>query len=150
MINVQKLKSDHAHFVERQRRIIDAEADDAGKAGVLYAHENPGYKNQTGTLTEATQYKVVRVSGRITRVKLYNRTKYAAAIDKGSKAHDIPARKAPYLVFYWHKMSRWVRTKSVRHPGTKPYRFLSNANLYAFQDLKTNLERKLSELARKF
>jgi len=151
VLNIQKLKEQHDAFSDRVRRVIDSEADDAGKAGVLYARENTGYRNRTGTLTEATQYKVVRTpGGKITRIKLFNRTPYAAAIDKGARPHVIEARRAPYLVFYWSKMSRWMRVRRVNHPGNKPYKFLSNATLHAFEDLRTNLQKKLAELAKRF
>lgn len=52
---------------------------------------------------------------------------YAYWHHEGTKPHVIAARVAPYLVFYWKKVGRVVRFKSVNHPGTKPNRFLVNA-----------------------
>lgn len=46
---------------------------------------------------------------------------------EGTEPHVITARRAPYLVFWWGKVGRIVRTKAVRHPGTKPNRYLTKA-----------------------
>lgn len=45
----------------------------------------------------------------------------------GSKPHPIVAKKAPYLHFFWEKKGRWVKTKSVNHPGTNPNNFMERA-----------------------
>lgn len=45
----------------------------------------------------------------------------------GSKPHIIAAKKAPYLHFFWEKKGRWVKTQSVRHPGTNPNNFMERA-----------------------
>lgn len=52
-------------------------------------------------------------------------TKYAAAVNDGSKPHVILPRTKPFLAFQIG--GRWVRTKRVNHPGTKPTHFFTNA-----------------------
>jgi hypothetical protein len=46
---------------------------------------------------------------------------------EGTIAHVIVPRRAKWLVFYWRKVGAVVFAKRVRHPGTKPNRFLVNA-----------------------
>jgi phage gpG-like protein len=46
---------------------------------------------------------------------------------EGTKPHPIRARNKPLLVFWWAKKQRVVRTPAVRHPGTKPNRYLTDS-----------------------
>lgn len=46
---------------------------------------------------------------------------------EGTEPHPIYARRAPFLVFWWERENRIVRTRSVNHPGTRPNRYLTNA-----------------------
>lgn len=52
---------------------------------------------------------------------------YAAALELGTRRHDIPGN--PLLA--WpperSKYNRWVVTPSVSHPGNRPYRILTDA-----------------------
>lgn len=52
-------------------------------------------------------------------------TKYAGYVDQGTKPHVIVPRTKPFLAFQID--GRWVRTKRVNHPGTKPTYFFTNA-----------------------
>ena len=52
-------------------------------------------------------------------------TKYAGYVDQGTKPHVIVPRNKPFLAFQID--GRWVRTKRVNHPGTKPTYFFTNA-----------------------
>lgn len=149
MINLGKMRRDHARFLVAQARCVEVATEEAGRDAMDHAREHTGYRNRTGTLTEANSYKVYKYKGK-SRVRIFNKQPYAAAIDKGAAPHEIKARRKPYLVFYWAKMSRWVRVKSVRHPGNKPYKFLSNATLYAFTNMQGRLARDIAEAARKF
>lgn len=45
---------------------------------------------------------------------------------EGSDPHPIHARNPNgYLKFYWKKKRRWVITRKVNHPGTKPNPYLT-------------------------
>lgn len=46
-------------------------------------------------------------------------------LNDGSKAHPITARNWPTLYFYWKKMGFWANPRSVKHPGTRPYLFVT-------------------------
>jgi hypothetical protein len=150
MLNIEKLKASHRKFEKAQTEIVSVAAEYAGQDALDYARENTGYRNRTGKLTESNGYKVVRVGGRVARVRVMNRQKYAMAIDKGSPPHRIVAKRAPYLVFYWAKMSRWMRVRSVNHPGNKPYKFLRNATDHAFGEFVDRMRRDIAEAAKKF
>lgn len=51
---------------------------------------------------------------------------YAATHELGSKPHKIYPKKAGgSLAFFWPKVGKPVVLKSVSHPGTRPYHFLT-------------------------
>jgi len=52
---------------------------------------------------------------------------YALYVHEGTKPHEIKAKNAPFLVFFWPKVGKVVYFKRVWHPGTKPYKFLEKA-----------------------
>lgn len=52
---------------------------------------------------------------------------YSLYVHEGTKPHEIRAKYAPMLVFFWPKVGRVVHFKKVNHPGTRPYRFLTKA-----------------------
>lgn len=76
------------------------------------------WKNRTGRTLRSFS---VRASGMTATVE--SRDKIAHFLNVGTKAHDIVARRAPALVFYWAKAGGVVRFKKVRHPGTRATRF---------------------------
>jgi hypothetical protein len=52
---------------------------------------------------------------------------YALYVEEGTRPHEIRAKNAPFLVFFWPKVGRVVHFKRVQHPGTRPYKFLQRA-----------------------
>ena len=52
-------------------------------------------------------------------------SRYAAAHHQGAEAHEIRARNAPMLKFYWAKKNVWVSTKRVWHPGNRANPYLT-------------------------
>lgn len=50
---------------------------------------------------------------------------YAATHELGSKPHKIVAKNAGALYFFWPVVGKNVAFKSVNHPGTPAYRFLT-------------------------
>jgi hypothetical protein len=52
--------------------------------------------------------------------------KYAGWMEHGTRPHVIrPKRPGGLLVFFWPKAGRTVFLRSVNHPGTRPYHYLS-------------------------
>lgn len=52
---------------------------------------------------------------------------YATFVDQGTKPHEIRAKNAPVLSFFWPKVGTMVAFRKVNHPGGKPTNFLSGA-----------------------
>jgi hypothetical protein len=51
---------------------------------------------------------------------------YAGFMEKGTRPHPIrPKRAGGFLVFFWPKVGRTVFLRSVNHPGTPAYHYLS-------------------------
>ncbi len=90
-------------------------------------------------LQGATRARLTVATGGRIRAEVYNTKPYGIAVHDGSRAHEIHARNAPYLVFFWEKMGRWVRTKKVNHPGTAPRPFLQTPRRYGEQRLVIRL-----------
>jgi hypothetical protein len=65
-------------------------------------------------------------------LKIGSENKIAYLHHEGTRPHLITPKNAPQLVFM--SKGRIIRTQLVRHPGTKPNRYLSD-QLFVFQDL---------------
>lgn len=61
--------------------------------------------------------------------------KVATFLDKGTKAHEIRARRAPMLVFFWAKMGRMFYGKKVNHPGTQATNFVAKEEFRGLPEL---------------
>lgn len=57
-------------------------------------------------------------------------------LEFGSKEHLIFPVNGPFLVFFWPKVGRMVRSKGVVHPGTRPYSMMALARVDANVDAK--------------
>ena len=79
---------------------------------------------KTGRLRSSIKFKHVRIAGEAA-VKIGAYTHYALMHHNGTKPHIItPNKPGGQLVFL--KGSRIIRTPIVRHPGTKPNRYLTD------------------------
>ncbi|HEY5783680.1 MAG TPA: hypothetical protein VIU11_21210 [Nakamurella sp.] len=59
-----------------------------------------------------------------------SKVKHALWMESGTRPHPIPKTPLPpgkFLVFFWPRVGRVVRMKSVNHPGTRAYRYLERA-----------------------
>jgi len=65
-------------------------------------------------------------------LKIGSENKIAYLHHEGTRPHLITPKNSPQLVFM--SKGRIIRTQLVRHPGTKPNRYLSD-QLFVFQDL---------------
>ena len=52
---------------------------------------------------------------------------YALYHHEGTRPHTIRARRSRRLVFFWPKAARVMFLPRVRHPGTRPNRYLTDA-----------------------
>jgi len=67
-------------------------------------------------------------------LKIGSGSKIAYLHHEGTRPHLIKPKNAPALVFM--SKGRVIRTQLVRHPGTKPNKYLSD-QLVVFKDLGT-------------
>jgi hypothetical protein len=69
----------------------------------------------------------------------------AGYVEFGTKPHDIVPKTKPYLVFKT-KDGKWVKTKKVRHPGTKPNPFIQPVVHDVMKDLGDSLGKMGAQL----
>lgn len=79
---------------------------------------------KTGRLKNSIRFQHIRRSVLGPRVKVGAYTKYALAHHQGTRPHIITPRK-PGGTLIFRKGPRIIATKVVRHPGTRPNRYLT-------------------------
>jgi hypothetical protein len=145
--NLTKIKQAHKRVIAKTTSALAEATAEAGQEAVAYAKQYPRFTPRTGHLQRSNEWRTVRTpGGRI--LKIRNTAKYAASIDKGARPHDIKASRKPYLHFLGKR--GWVRTKRVKHPGNRPYRFLHGATLVAGRLLQKKLAASMARIARSF
>jgi hypothetical protein len=121
---------------------------EAGEKAVAYAKQHPRFTPRTGNLQSKNEWRTVKVAGgRILRIR--NTAKYAAAIDEGARPHDIHPKVGNEYLHFKGRFG-WVRTRRVKHPGNRPYRFLYGAAVVAGKLLSAKLTLKLGRIAKAF
>jgi hypothetical protein len=105
--------------------------DRRGKLSLLLAKNQVGKK--TGKLALSIKMDHI-TTPRGQELKIGSENKIAYLHHEGTRPHLIRPKTAPQLVFM--SKGRIIRTQLVRHPGTKPNRYLSD-QLFIFQDLAT-------------
>ena len=158
LVNLPEVHSGHLHFLADNERMVSESLELAGKHSVEHVQRYPQFTPRTGKLQKGQKYRVIRIkSGRL--LTQYNDTAYACPIDTGARPHEIHAGTASwtgdmpnqgYLRFYWKKKGRWVTTRSVRHPGNKPYKFGYRAWNSAGRVEEQQLRHRMTALAAKF
>jgi hypothetical protein len=147
MWNLDEVRRGHERFLAETERLIGDAEEVAGRHAEEQVRANPPFKPRTGNLQRQTTHRVVRLgSGRILRIA--NSAKYAAAIDGGSRPHLIRARNG-YLAFKGRD-GKTVFRRQVQHPGNRPYKFLYRATNSAFRVLGHEIERRMSDAAKRF
>jgi hypothetical protein len=144
---LEKVRVGHKRVIAKTTAAVAEAMAEAGEAAVAYVKRYPRFTPRTGDTQRATEWRTVKVAGgRVLRIR--NTKKRAAALDKGARSHDITPTRKPYLHF--KGKFGWVRTKRVKHPGNKPYRFLHGAAVAAGRLLGQKLTAKLSQISKTF
>lgn len=85
----------------------------------------------TGQLMAGIRHEVVinngELEGRVIAIP-----DHALFVHEGTPPHVIKAKRAPNLVFFWHKVGHVVAFKKVNHPGQPPNPFLLDGLKRAF------------------
>lgn len=82
---------------------------------------NMGRKGYGGNLRQSIRYMPYGATGYKVRVGAH----YGIYVDQGTKPHVILPKRKPFLAFQVD--GKWVFTKRVNHPGTRPTYFFTNA-----------------------
>ena len=147
IVNLDAVRRAHRRVLAQTKTALAEAATDAGQFAVDYVHAHPTFTPRTGHLQDSTSWKTVRLSsGRVVRVE--NRAKYAAAIDRGAKPHVIEARRGKTLAFT--KNGKLMFRRRVNHPGNKPTKFLYRATSAAGRILYQGMSNKMAKIAAKF
>lgn len=117
-VEVNKLMRDPAGIVVRHL-LVD------GEKVKIEAKRIAPFK--TGNLRNHIVKRIVRVGGETAVIVGVDggAVPYAYYVHEGAPAHIINGN--PYLVFFWERNNRWVKTTQVHHPGNKPNRYLIRA-----------------------
>ena len=93
----------------------------ATKTALRFMQRN-GYFDRTGTLTKSMRYTFVSTGFLQFRSEVIASASYALFVDQPTRPHEIVARRAPFLRFYWGPPKgpgAVVFFKKVQHPGTR-------------------------------
>lgn len=100
-----------------------------GKLALFLAKNQVGKKTGKLALSIKMEHKA---TPRGQELKIGSDNNIAYLHHEGTRPHLITPKNAPQLVFM--SKGRIIRTQLVRHPGTKPNKYLSD-QLFLFQDL---------------
>jgi hypothetical protein len=147
LVNLPEVRQGHARFLREHEQLVDRVTQRGGDVALGHVQHHNTFKRRTGKLQDTTDYRVVKLrGGKLLRIT--NPQKYADSIDGGARPHVIRARNAPYLHFLGKR--GWVRTKSVNHPGNRPYKFIYRATHAAHRVMGQELQQGMTELAKRF
>jgi len=96
------------------RRHALAIAAEAKRSAEVTFGKHPGDAPRTGKLAAGYQVKVIPGTNKFI---VRNTKKYAAAMERGARPHEIRARRSTSLRFRGRD-GRWRNVKVVRHPGS--------------------------------
>lgn len=126
-------------------RIATTVYEKAVKNAPVNKGEGGGKKGYGGNLKQSIRKTPYGSTGFMIRVN----ADYGVYVDQGTKPHVIVPRRAPYLVFK-NSEGKWIRTRRVNHPGTKPTYFFTNAvqetERYANEEMSRAMDRVLQQL----
>ena len=156
MLDLQKIKRAHQHFLAEHARAVDAALNPEALTpwAWRYVSQHGGFVSRTGNLVHKTRVSLTKL-GKNRRVVSSNAAKYARAQDSGSGLYGpkrskyiIRANSGGVLAFVLR--GRLVFAKSVLHPGVRPTRFLYNENDALFRATKQWLRGAMQRAAQKF
>lgn len=146
VLDISNVIRAHERLLAETERAVDEAEELAGRHAEDHVKQYPPFKPRTGNLQASVGHKIVKVNGRILRV--FDKAKYAAYIEYGTRPHEIRARRTRFLRFTVRGVVVFAR--KVNHPGTKPYKFLWRATYSAGRVLEQDLARRISDIASRF
>lgn len=99
-------------------------ASESERNAIQLLGQNPGDQPRTGAFARSFRVQVIPGSNTFT---VSNPKKYALALERGARAHDIKARRTEVLQFRGRD-GVWRRVKVVKHPGLRnPFHILERS-----------------------
>ena len=150
--NLGRIRRRHKWLLGQMRQGIDMSLRDMGNDAVDFMAASPGFNAHgrgPGTALGSVTKRVMRLKSGAKMV-FRNTAKHAVWLEKGTPPHLIKARRAAFLHFFWPKAGRWIRTRSVNHPGTKAYQFMSRGITKAGGRMFVNLHNRFRFILKRF
>jgi hypothetical protein len=149
MFDLTSLRKAHTRFMWANHRMVKRVLNRAAPEAQKHVRDKAGFTHRTGTALARTTARVMRLkSGG--KIRIANAARHAKWLEHGTRAHVIRARRARYLRFFWRKLGRVVYFKSVRHPGTRPYRFLYLATHAVGDRVRLGIKGGMRRAAKRF
>lgn len=121
----------------------------AANAAFQEAKQTRMFNDKTGRLRQSVGLRVDAAGGNAkAQVSAGKGLAYAVPIHDGSRPHIIAARRAPMLRFKIG--ARWISTLYVRHPGTSPRPFVTEAGDNAARLLEDTAHRRVTDAVDRF
>jgi hypothetical protein len=145
----ERMTRQHDWFLAENERAVEKALGMGGLAALQRVNSNPPFKPQTGKLQKATKAKVARLgSGRVLR--LTNSKHYASFVESGTKPHPIRSKRPGGMLRFRGSGGGFVFARKVKHPGTRPYKFLARGLLAARNEFTDEMDRSMSAIAARF
>ncbi len=147
--NLAEVQRKHEFFLALNEREMNTALDVSGRVATRFVMTFPRFTPRTGKTQKATKHRVIR-RGRGGRVMVFTNTaKHAATLESGSRAHIIRGQTGNHLRFKGRE-GKFIFRRVVRHPGTKPYRFMSSAYQAGNSYFKRDMERRMTAISSRF
>ena len=152
-LNLAAVQKAHKQFLREQDRAVDKSLDEGGEHAAYHVKTHSKFKRRSATrsVKDSTKWRLVRGKGgkvvRITNSKKRRGYDISAGLEHGTRPHTIRAKSGSLR---FRAGGQLMFRRSVQHPGTRAYRFLSGATNAAYRFMGGRLEQRLSRLARRF
>lgn len=147
LTNLRAIQRRHEWLIRQNRHMFDRELGEQMPGVAAHVREHATFKHRTNVARDGVRTRLVRLKSGA-RMRITNVAKHAHYLEFGTRPHTITARAGGTLSFI--AGGRRVFTKSVRHPGTRPYRFMANAAKHAHQSLHPELRHSMRRIAQRF
>lgn len=146
--NFDEVRRRHEFFLALNEREMNTALDVSGRVATRFVQTFPKFTPRTGKTQKATKHRVIR-AGR-GRVMLFTNTaRHSASLEFGARPHIIRVRNRNHLRFRGRD-GNFVFREAVRHPGNKPYRFMSSAYNAGNAYFKRDMQRRMTVIASRF
>lgn len=147
LINYSNVITKHKSFIKKNEIMVQTLLDRTKTFAEDHVQKYPKFKRRTGNLQDSTEGNVIRTSkGHLLRLK--NNAKYASYIEYGTNPHLIFPKKKRFLKF--NIKGKTIFARFVKHPGTKPYKFMYNAWNASNRIVKEDLIQQTMKIAKEF